>query len=291
MHTTVIEPILREENQRFVLFPIQHNDIWSFYKKAEASFWTTNDIDISNDINDWNNNLNEQERQFFKHILAFFATSDSVVNENLIANFLSEVKYPEAKSFYGFQIAIENIHSETFSLLIDTYINDESEKQILFNAVDTMTFIQKKIEWSIKWIKHGSFAQRLISLATIEGIFFSSSFCSIFWLKQRNLLPGLTLYNQLISRDEELHCEFACLIYKKHIVNKLSEQEVLSIISQAVILEKEFIKTVLSIDLIGISSTLMHEYIEFVADRLLIELGYNPYFLTKNPFDFMLINN
>jgi len=284
---TIKEPILCDENQRFVLFPIQHKDIWLFYKKAEAGFWTCDDVDISNDLYDWNHKLEEHERQFIKRILAFFATSDSIVNENLVANFLSEVKYPEAKSFYGFQIAIENIHSETFSLLIDTYIEDATEKQKLFNAMDTLEFVHKKIKWAMRWIGHGTFAQRIISLAAIEGIFFSSSFCSIFWLKQRNILPGLTFYNQLISRDEELHCDFACLIYKNHLVNKLSEQEVFSIISEAVALEKEFVADVLLVDMIGLSNSLMQKYIEFVADRLLIELGYRAHYHTSNPFDFM----
>ena len=220
------ETILEPNEGRFVLFPIQHNDIWSFYKKAEASFWTAEEIDLSADIIDWETKLNENEKHFIKHILAFFAASDGIVNENLAENFLSEVQYTEAKFFYGFQLAIENIHSETYSLLIDTYIKDTEEKKHLFNAIDTLSCVRKKADWALRWIDKGTFAQRLIAFAAVEGIFFSGAFCSIFWLKKRGLMPGLGFSNELISRDEGLHCDFACLLYKDHVVNKLSKEDV-----------------------------------------------------------------
>ncbi len=232
------EPILEPNDGRFVLFPIQHNDIWSFYKKAEASFWTAEEIDLSADIIDWENKLNENEKHFVKHILAFFAASDGIVNENLAENFLSEVQYTEAKFFYGFQVAIENIHSETYSLLIDTYIKETAEKNYLFNAINTMACVRRKADWALKWIEKGSFAQRLVAFAAVEGIFFSGSFCSIFWLKKRGLMPGLGFSNELISRDEGLHCDFACLLYNNHLVNKLSSEEIREIILDAVEIEK-----------------------------------------------------
>ena len=271
----------------FVLFPIQHNDIWSFYKKAEASFWTAEEIDLSADIIDWENKLNENEKHFVKHILAFFAASDGIVNENLAENFLSEVQYTEAKFFYGFQVAIENIHSETYSLLIDTYIKDSAEKNYLFNAINTMSCVRRKADWALKWIEKGSFAQRLVAFAAVEGIFFSGSFCSIFWLKKRGLMPGLGFSNELISRDEGLHCDFACLLYNNHLVNKLSRDEIKEIILDAVEIEKEFILEALPVKLIGMNSDLMSQYIEFVADRLLLELGNDKVFNVTNPFDFM----
>jgi len=281
------EPILEPNDGRFVLFPIQHNDIWSFYKKAEASFWTAEEIDLSADIIDWENKLNENEKHFVKHILAFFAASDGIVNENLAENFLSEVQYTEAKFFYGFQVAIENIHSETYSLLIDTYIKDSAEKNYLFNAINTMSCVRRKADWALKWIEKGSFAQRLVAFAAVEGIFFSGSFCSIFWLKKRGLMPGLGFSNELISRDEGLHCDFACLLYNNHLVNKLSKDEIKEIILDAVEIEKEFILEALPVKLIGMNSDLMSQYIEFVADRLLLELGNDKVFNVTNPFDFM----
>jgi len=282
-----VEPILVPNEGRFVLFPIQHDDIWAFYKKAEASFWTAEEIDMSADIIDWENKLNENERHFIKHILAFFAASDGIVNENLAENFLSEVQYTEAKFFYGFQITIENIHSETYSLLIDTLIKDSADKSHLFNAIDTLTCVRKKADWALRWIEQGTFAQRLVAFAAVEGIFFSGSFCSIFWLKKRGLMPGLGFSNELISRDEGLHCDFACLLYNNHVVNKLDKKEVEQIILDAVAIEKEFILDALPVKLIGMNSDLMSQYIEFVADRLLVELGNEKVFNATNPFDFM----
>jgi len=281
------EPILESNNSRFVLFPIQHDDIWAFYKKAEASFWTAEEIDLSPDLIDWEHKLNDNERHFVKHILAFFAASDGIVNENLAEHFLSEVQYTEAKFFYGFQIAIENIHSETYSLLIDTYIKDSADKSHLFNAIDTLDCVRRKAEWALRWIDKGSFAERLVAFAAVEGIFFSGSFCSIYWLKKRGLMPGLSFSNELISRDEGLHCDFACLLYTKHLVNKLSKEQVKEIIMDAVEIEKEFITDALPVKLIGMNSDLMAQYIEFVADRLLLELGNEKAYNVSNPFDFM----
>ncbi|MCE2683428.1 MAG: ribonucleotide-diphosphate reductase subunit beta [Cryomorphaceae bacterium] len=281
------EPILESNNSRFVLFPIQHDDIWKFYKKAQASFWTAEEIDLSPDLVDWENKLSDDERHFIKHILAFFAASDGIVNENLAEHFLSEVQYTEAKFFYGFQVAIENIHSETYSLLIDTYIKDSAEKTHLFNAIDTLDCVRKKAEWALRWIDKGSYAERLVAFAAVEGIFFSGSFCSIYWLKKRGLMPGLSFSNELISRDEGLHCDFACLLYTKHLVNKLSKEQVKEIIMDAVTIEKEFITDALPVRLIGMNSDLMAQYIEFVADRLLVELGNEKVYNVSNPFDFM----
>lgn len=284
---TQVEPILEENKNRFVLFPIQHDDIWSFYKKAEASFWTAEEIDLQPDLVDWETKLNDNERHFVKHVLAFFAASDGIVNENLAENFLSEVQYTEAKFFYGFQVAIENIHSETYSLLIDTYIKDTKEKQYLFNAIETMDCVTKKADWALRWIDEGSFAERLVAFAAVEGIFFSGSFCSIFWLKKRGLMPGLSFSNELISRDEGLHCDFACLLYNNHVVNKLPKEQIQKIIVDAVEIEKEFILDALPVRLIGMNSELMGQYIEFVADRLLVELGNEKVYNATNPFDFM----
>ncbi len=281
------EPILEANENRFVLFPIQHDDIWSFYKRAEASFWTAEEIDLSPDLIDWENKLNDNERHFVKHVLAFFAASDGIVNENLAENFLSEVQYTEAKFFYGFQVAMENVHSETYSLLIDTYIKDTADKNYLFNAIDTMDCVRKKADWALRWIDQGSFAERLVAFAAVEGIFFSGSFCSIFWLKKRGLMPGLSFSNELISRDEGLHCDFACLLYNNHVVNKLSKEQVKQIILDAVEIEKEFILDALPVKLIGMNSDLMSQYIEFVADRLLQELGNEKIYNASNPFDFM----
>ncbi|MBI3134119.1 MAG: ribonucleotide-diphosphate reductase subunit beta [Bacteroidetes bacterium] len=281
------EPILKKSNDRFVLFPIQHDDIWKFYKKAEASFWTAEEIDLAQDLVDWNEKLNDDERHFIKHVLAFFAASDGIVNENLAENFLSEVQYTEAKFFYGFQVTIENIHSETYSLLIDTYIKDGKDKDYLFNAIDNIPCVKKKADWALRWIEEGSFAERLIAFAAVEGIFFSGSFCSIFWLKKRGLMPGLSFSNELISRDEGLHCDFACLLYNHHLVNKLSKETVTKIITDAVEIEKEFVTDAIPVKLIGMNADLMKQYIEFVADRLLAELGCDRVYNSGNPFDFM----
>jgi ribonucleoside-diphosphate reductase beta chain len=284
---SVEEPILKENPNRFVLFPIQHSDIWEMYKKQEASIWTAEELDLSPDLHDWANKLNDDERYFIKHILAFFAASDGIVNENLAENFLSEVQYTEAKFFYGFQVMMENIHSETYSLLIDTYIKDSKEKDYLFNAIETFEPVKKKAEWAMRWIDNGSYAERLISFAAVEGIFFSGSFCSIFWLKKRGLMPGLTFSNELISRDEGLHCDFACMLYNNHLVNKLPKEDVEKIIDDAVEIEKEFVVESLPVRLIGMNSDLMCQYIEFVADRLLVELGNDKIYNATNPFDFM----
>ena len=284
---TVEEPILKENPNRFVLFPIQHSDIWEMYKKQEASIWTAEELDLSPDLVDWDSKLNEDERYFIKHVLAFYAASDGIVNENLAENFLSEVQYTEAKFFYGFQVMMENIHSETYSLLIDTYIKDTKEKNYLFNAIETFEPVKKKADWAMRWIDNGSYAERLVSFAAVEGIFFSGSFCSIFWLKKRGLMPGLTFSNELISRDEGLHCDFACMLYNNHLVNKLPKEEVQKIIADAVEIEKEFVTESLPVRLIGMNSDLMSQYIEFVADRLLTELGNEKIYNTSNPFDFM----
>jgi ribonucleoside-diphosphate reductase beta chain len=281
------EPILKDNPNRFVLFPIQHSDIWEMYKKQEASIWTAEELDLASDLTDWANKLNDDERFFIKHVLAFFAASDGIVNENLAENFLSEVQYTEAKFFYGFQVMMENIHSETYSLLIDTYIKDSKEKDYLFNAIETFEPVKKKAEWAMRWIDNGSYAERLIAFAAVEGIFFSGSFCSIFWLKKRGLMPGLTFSNELISRDEGLHCDFACLLYNNHLVNKLPKEDVREIIADAVEIEKEFVAESLPVRLIGMNSDLMCQYIEFVADRLLVELENEKIFNASNPFDFM----
>lgn len=280
------EPILKENKNRFVLFPIEHDDIWKFYKQSVASFWTAEEIDLGQDLKDWEN-LNDGERHFISHVLAFFAASDGIVNENLAENFVSEVQYTEAKFFYGFQIAMENIHSETYSLLIDTYVKDPKEKDRLFNAIDTMDCVKKKADWALRWIDEGSFAERLVAFAAVEGIFFSGSFCSIFWLKKRGLMPGLCFSNELISRDEGMHCDFACLIYNSHLKNRLPEETVRNIITNAVEIEKEFVTDALPVNLIGMNAELMCQYIEFVADRLLAELGCEKVYNSKNPFDFM----
>ena len=280
------EPLLQENPNRFVLFPIEHHDIWEFYKKAEASFWTAEEIDLSQDLKDWAN-LNDGERHFISHVLAFFAASDGIVNENLGENFVAEVQYTEAKFFYGFQIAIENIHSEVYSLLIDTYIKDSKEKDKLFNAIETLDCVKKKAKWALRWIEQANFAERLIAFAAVEGIFFSGSFCSIFWLKKRGLMPGLSFSNELISRDEGLHCDFACLLYNNHLVNKLPVERVTQIITDAVAIEKEFVTDALPVRLIGMNADLMSQYIEFVADRLLVELGCPKVYNATNPFDFM----
>ena len=281
------EPILAENKDRFVIFPIKHNDIWEYYKKSEASFWTAEEIDLSNDMNDWNNKLNDNERHFVKHVLAFFAASDGIVNENLAINFLNEVQYPEARFFYGFQVMMENIHSETYSLLIDTYIKDPVEKDKLLHAVETVPCVGKKADWALTWISNGSFAERLIAFAAVEGIFFSGSFCSIFWLKKRGLMPGLSFSNELISRDEGLHCDFACMLYSDHIKHKLPKEKVTQIITDAVTIEKEFVSDAIPVRLIGMNADMMCQYIEFCADRLLLALGCDKFYNAVNPFDFM----
>jgi ribonucleoside-diphosphate reductase beta chain len=280
------EPLLKENKNRFVLFPIEHDDIWQMYKQAEASFWTAEEIDLSSDLADWEK-LNDGERHFISHVLAFFAASDGIVNENLAQNFLEQVQYAEAKCFYGFQIMMENIHSETYSLLIDAYIKDPKEKDKLFNALETVPAVAKKGEWALRWIDNGTFTERLVAFAAIEGIFFSGSFCSIFWLKKRGLMPGLCFSNELISRDEGLHCDFACLLYTEHINNKFPAEKTLKIITDAVEIEKEFILEALPVKLIGMNSDLMSQYIEFVADRLLVALGLKKHYNATNPFDFM----
>ena len=284
---SAIEPILQENKDRFVLFPIQHDDIWKFYKQEEASIWTAEEIDLSQDIIDWETKLTDNERHFIKHVLAFFAASDGIVNENLAENFLSEVQYTEAKFFYGFQIMMENIHSETYSLLIDTYIKDKDEADKLFHAIDHFDAIKKKADWAIKWIESPNFAERLIAFAAVEGIFFSGSFCSIFWMKKRGLLPGLTFSNELISRDEGLHCDFACMLHNDHIVNKVPKERITQIITEALDIEREFIIEALPVRLIGMNSELMTQYLEFVTDRLLQELHCDKIYNVDNPFDFM----
>jgi ribonucleoside-diphosphate reductase beta chain len=281
------EHILQENKDRFVMFPLKYHDIWEKYKQAEMSFWTAEEIDLAQDLTDWEEKLNDDERHFIKMILSFFSASDGIVNENLAENFLKEVQYPEAKSFYGFQIAMENIHSETYSLLIDTYIKNSEEKDKLFHAIEHFPSIMKKAEWALKWIESESFAERLIAFAAVEGIFFSGAFCSIFWLKKRGLMPGLTFSNELISRDEGLHCEFACLLHNRYIKNKVPIDRIIEIIKSAVDIEREFITESLPVSLIGMNSKLMVQYIEYVADFWLTELGCPKTYGVDNPFDFM----
>lgn len=281
------EPILTENESRFVLFPIEHDAIWEMRKKALACFWTTDEIDLGADLKDWRDNLNDNERHFIKYVLAFFAASDGIVNENLVLNFYKDVQIAEARSFYATQIQIEDIHAETYSLLIDTYIQDTTEKNELFNAMTTLPCVQKKAKWALQWIDEApSFAHRLIAFAAVEGIFFSGSFCSIYWLKKRGLMPGLTFSNELISRDEGMHCDFACLLYSM-LENPLDKQVVQDIITQAVDFEKEFVTDALPVSLIGMNANLMTQYIEFVADRLLLSLGNEKVYNTTNPFPWM----
>ncbi len=284
---TAPEPLLKENPNRFVMFPIQDNEIWAMYKKAEACFWTAEELDLAHDQKDWDS-LTEGDKHFIKNILAFFAASDGIVNENLAMNFASEIQSPEARSFYGFQIAIENIHSEVYSLLIDTYVKDAVEKDRLFRAIETVPCIRKKANWALKWFNPNlsSFAERLVAFSAVEGIFFSGSFCAIFWLKKRGMMPGLCFSNELISRDEGLHTDFACLLYSK-LVNRLTPGRVTDIITDAVRIEQEFISEALPVELIGMNSSLMKIYIEFVADRLLVSLGCEKYYNSRNPFDWM----
>ena len=283
----MVEPILKENKDRFVIFPIKHHDLWEWYKKCEASFWTAEEIDLHQDLTDWKTKLNDDERYFIKHILAFFAASDGIVNENLAENFVNEVQYSEAKFFYGFQIMMENIHSETYSLLIDTYVKDDAEKDKLFNAIETFPAIKKKADWALKWIESDSFAERLIAFAGVEGIFFSGAFCSIFWLKKRGLMPGLTFSNELISRDEGVHCDYAVHLHNNHLVNKVPKERITEILTDALDIEKEFITESLTVSLIGMNAKLMTQYLEFVTDRLLVELNCDKVYNSTNPFEFM----
>jgi len=282
-----VEPLLKENPRRFVILPIQYDSIWKMYKKAEASFWTAEEVDLSKDIKDWET-LKPDEKYFITHVLAFFAASDGIVNENLVERFMQEVQVPEARCFYGFQIAIENIHSEMYSLLIDTFVKDTAEREKLFNAIETVPAVKRKADWALKWIsaKNASYAERIIAFASVEGIFFSGSFAAIFWLKKRGLMPGLTFSNELISRDEGLHTDFACLMYK-HLVNKLSHDRVYEIVKEAVEIECIFLTEALPVALIGMNCDLMVQYIKFVADRLLLELECPKVYNVTNPFDFM----
>ncbi|XP_056436928.1 ribonucleoside-diphosphate reductase subunit M2 [Gadus chalcogrammus] len=281
------EPLLRDNPRRFVIFPIQYGDIWQMYKKAEASFWTAEEVDLSKDLQHWES-LKDEEKHFVSHVLAFFAASDGIVNENLVERFSQEVQVTEARCFYGFQIAMENIHSEMYSLLIDTYIKDSAQREHLFNAIETLPCVKRKADWALNWIgnKNAEFGERVVAFAAVEGIFFSGSFASIFWLKKRGLMPGLTFSNELISRDEGLHCDFACLMFK-HLVNKPSEKTVSNLIMDAVAIEQEFLTVALPVKLIGMNCDMMKQYIEFVADRLMLELGFNKIYKVQNPFDFM----
>jgi ribonucleoside-diphosphate reductase subunit M2 len=282
------EPLLKPNDNRFVIFPIQYDDVWTMYKKQVDCFWRAEEIDLTRDINDWMNKLSNDEKYFISMILAFFSSSDGIVNENLAQRFMGEIQISEARAFYGFQIAMENIHSETYSILIDTYVKDREEKHKLFHAIENFPSISKKAKWAQKWIsdKNSSFAQRLIAFACVEGIFFSGAFCSIYWLKKRGLMPGLTFSNELISRDEAMHTEFAILIYSK-LLNKLSQKQIKEIIKEAVEIELEFICEALPCRLIGMNKNLMSLYIMFVADRLCLQLGCSKIYDVNNPFDFM----
>ena len=281
-----MEKILMENPNRFVIFPIQHNDIWEYYKMHQAALWTAEEIDLTNDIRDWNN-LSENEQYFVKNILSFFAASDGIVNENLAENFYREVQYPEAKFFYGFQLMMENIHSLMYSLLIDTYISNEEEKNLCFTALDNLPAVQKKAKWALDWIEKSSFQERLIAFAAVEGIFFSDSFCSVFWLKSRGILQGLCNANSLIFKDENLHCDFAIHLLNNHIENKPSEKKIREILLSALEIEKEFITESLPVSLIGMNSNLMKQYLEFVVDGLLVKLGCKKEFNVEQPFKFM----
>ncbi|CAI5690793.1 unnamed protein product [Oreochromis niloticus] len=289
------EPLLRENPRRFVIFPIQYRDIWKMYKQAQASFWTVEEVDLSKDLAHWDR-LKAEEKHFISHVLAFFAASDGIVNENLVQRFSQEVQVPEARSFYSFQILIETVHSEMYSMLINTYIRDLKERDYLFNAIQTMPCVKRKADWALQWINDSKSTfvifdicapgERIVAFAAVEGIFFSGSFAAIYWLKKRGLMPGLTYSNELISRDEGLHCNFACLLYS-YLVKKPSEDRVRDIITKAVSIEQEFLTEALAVDLIGINSCLMKQYIEFVADRLLTDLGLTKVYQAENPFDFM----
>ena len=287
MSKIISEPLLEDNPNRYVLFPIKDHDIWALYKKMFDCMWRAEEIDLSKDMTHWNS-LNDNERHFIKMILAFFAASDGIVIENLGMRFLSEVQLPEARTAYGFQLMMESVHSETYSLLIDTYIKNEAEKKTLFEAIDNFPCIKKKADWAIKWIndKRSSFAARLIAFACVEGIFFSGAFCSIYWLKKRGLMPGLTFSNELISRDEGMHTDLAIMLFNK-LNKKLNKQKIKEIVKEAVSIEQEFICEALPCKLIGMNSKLMSQYIEFVADRLLVQLGCPKEYKSENPFDFM----
>ena len=281
-----MEKILIENPNRFVIFPIEHNDIWEYYKMHQAAFWTAEEVDLSSDIRDWEA-LTDNERYFIKNILSFFAASDGIVNENLAENFYREVQYPEAKFFYGFQLAMENIHSLMYSLLIDTYIKDDKEKSECFDAINKMPAIQKKAKWAIEWINNDSFAERLVAFAAVEGIFFSGSFCSIFWLKSKGIMQGLCNANSLIFNDENLHCNFAIHLLNNHLEKKLSQKRIKEIVLSALEIEKEFITESLPVSLIGMNSNLMIQYLEFVVDGLLVKMGCDKEFNVNQPFKFM----
>jgi ribonucleoside-diphosphate reductase beta chain len=282
----ITEPILVENPSRFVIFPIEYHDIWEYYKQHQAAFWTAEEVDLTHDLKDWES-LSDNERYFIKNILSFFAASDGIVNENLAENFYKEVQYPEAKFFYGFQLAMENIHSLMYSLLIDTYISNPKEKLECFNAIEHLPAIQKKAKWALDWIENSSFQERLIAFAAVEGIFFSGSFCSIFWLKNRGLMPGLCNANALIFKDENLHCDFAIHLLNNHCVEKPSESRIKEILLSALEIEKEFITESLPVSLIGMNSNLMKQYLEFIVDGLLVKLGCSKHFKSENPFKFM----
>lgn len=286
MTATPVEPLLDPNADRFVLFPIQHPDIWAMYKQAESSFWTAEEIDLAGDAADWTR-LSDGDRHFITQVLAFFAAADGIVNENLSTRFMREVQVPEARAFYGFQVAMESIHNETYSLLLDAYIKEPAERERLFAAHRTIPVVQKKSAWAQDWIESsGSFAERLVAFACVEGIFFSGSFCAIFWMKKRGLMPGLTFSNELISRDEGLHTDFACLMYSK-LARKLDVEVLRGIVRSAVAIEQEFVCDAIPVALIGMNADLMARYIEFVADRLLVALGHDKLYRTENPFDFM----
>jgi ribonucleoside-diphosphate reductase beta chain len=281
-----MEKILTENPGRFVIFPIEHNDIWEFYKQHQAAFWTAEEVDLTNDIRDWEN-LTDNEKFFIKNVLSFFAASDGIVNENLAENFYREVQYPEAKFFYGIQLAMENIHSLMYSLLIDTYISNAKEKDECFNAIDRLPAVQKKAKWALEWIEKASFAERLVAFAAVEGIFFSGSFCSIFWMKSRGIMQGLCNANSLIFKDENLHCDFAIHLLNNHLEERPSEKRIKEILLSALEIEKEFITESLPVSLIGMNSNLMKQYLEFVVDGLLVKMGCSKEFNVEQPFKFM----
>ena len=283
------ETLLQPSTDRFVIYPIQHKDMWDMYKKAEACFWTAEELDLTDDLKHWDQ-LTDDERHFLTHVLAFFAASDGIVNENLAMNFMSEVQMAEARCFYGFQIAIENIHSEVYSLLIDTYVRDAAQKQKALQAVETIPCVQRKAEWSMKWMNRNTatFGERLVAFAVVEGLFFSGSFCAIFWMKKRGLMPGLCTSNELISRDEGMHCDFACLLFKK-LDHPPSAERVLEIVKDAVSIETDFVTDALPVSLIGMNATLMSQYVQFCADRLLEALGLDKHYHVSNPFDWMTL--
>jgi ribonucleoside-diphosphate reductase beta chain len=281
-----MEKILTENPSRFVIFPIEHNDIWEFYKQHQAAFWTAEEVDLTNDIRDWEN-LTDNEKFFIKNVLSFFAASDGIVNENLAENFYREVQYPEAKFFYGIQLAMENIHSLMYSLLIDTYISNAKEKDECFNAIDRLPAVQKKAKWALEWIENASFAERLVAFAAVEGIFFSGSFCSIFWMKSRGIMQGLCNANSLIFKDENLHCDFAIHLVNNHLEEKPTEKRIREILLSALEIEKEFITESLPVSLIGMNSNLMKQYLEFVTDGLLVKFGCKKEFNVEQPFKFM----